>query len=251
MKRTPWIRRPPSAACAWVRERLPELALEALPRREATRAAFHLARCAACRTEAARERDAAALLPQSLEPCEPPPEVLERLRARVRSGGRAPSRRRAVPWLAGVSAAVVAVAVLLVSPRLAVPRGGALQSPDVAVINLFVALDSPLTSHYEFRTASDLRFDRSVGRILFNVATGDWRLVVHGLPRPPRGAHYVLAAQVGANEVPLGIVGRWEDGVATLQGHSRFDLTRTERLSVELVGQTTRVRLLEATDGAW
>jgi hypothetical protein len=233
-----------------VRERLSALALEALPRAEAARASFHLARCPACRAEASRERDLVAFLPRALEPCEPPREVLERVLHRLRVSRRRNGSRRAALGV-GTAAVTALVAVLLFAPKRAVPLEEALESPDVAVINLFAALDSPLTSHYEFRTESELRFDRSVGRILFNVSNGDWRLVVHGLPRPPRGTHYLLSAQLAGEEVPLGIVGRWEDGVATLAGSSALELTRTERLSVQLVGRSTRIRLLEATAGAW
>lgn len=249
MTRIVRLGRPPSAGCPWVRERLAALALEMLPRREAARAAFHLARCSSCRAEASRERDLVSLLPQALEPCIPPPEVLDRVLQRVQARRRSWRSRWAAAG-AGIAAMLV-VGVGVLAPEPAIPLEGALQSPDVVVLNLFVSLDSPLSSHYEFRTVSSLSFDRSVGRILYNVRTGDWKLVVHGLPRPPRGAHYALAAQLEGRQVPLGVVGRWEHGVATLAGRSAFDLTETERLSVELVGQASRVRLLEFTEGSW
>ena len=142
------------------------------------------------------------------------------------------------------------VGVLALTPR-ASSLAGALASPHVAVVNLFVALDSPLTARYEYRTARHLQFDESVGRILYDVRDGDWRLAVHGLPRPPRGARYVLTALVDGREVDLGTIERWEDGVATLRGETELDLTRTERLSLQLVSPRSRLRLLDAVEGAW
>ena len=142
--------------------------------------------------------------------------------------------------------------VLVIQPTRAAPLARALESPDVAVINLFAAIDSPLASHYEYRTESRFKLDSGVGRILFNVTNGEWRLVVHGLPRPPRGARYVLSAQLDREEEELGTIERWEDGVAVLSGKSPLvDLTRTERLSVTLVSADSRLRLLDSVDGAW
>ena len=112
-------------------------------------------------------------------------------------------------------------------------------------------LDSPLTSRYEYRGATDVRYDRSVGRVLFNVATGDWRLVVHGLPRPPFGARYALFAGVDEKELELGAIEPRFDGVANLSGTSTIDLTRAARLSLQLVSEGSRLHLLDAVDGAW
>jgi hypothetical protein len=150
------------------------------------------------------------------------------------------------------SAAVAALAVLLIQPTGAAPLARALESPHVAVINLFAAVDSPLASHYEFRTESRFKLDSSVGRILYDLTDGEWHLVVHGLPRPPRGARYVLSVQVDREDRELGTIERWEDGVALLDGRSQsIDLTRTERLSVTLVSAASRLRLLESVAGAW
>jgi len=237
--------------CAVLRDRIEAFVLEELPPREALRIERHLARCSGCRLLAAEERDLFALLGQALEPQSPPPEVLLDVLRRI--GGSARVRRS---WSLGlgmaVSAAVAAVVVLIIQPTGAATLARALESPRVAVINLFAAIDSPLTSHYEYRTESRFDLDDSVGRILFDVTTGEWRLVVHGLPRPPRGARYVLSAQVGPRDEELGTIERWEDGVAVLKGRTpAVDLTRTERLSVTLVSADSRLRLLESVDGAW
>jgi hypothetical protein len=91
-----------------------------------------------------------------------------------------------------------------------------------------------------------------VGRLWVNTQTGAWRLAVHGLPRPPRGAHYVLTASTrDGGDLALGRIERWEEGVALLAGRADFDLITLERLSLELVSPDQRVRLLEAANGAW
>jgi len=235
--------------CAVARSQLESWALESLEAREARRLEQHLARCAGCRAEAAEARDLISALPRALEACAPPPEVLLELLRRVR---RSHDRR----WLGsfGVGAALATAffaAVLLLRPLEATSLARALESPDIAVINLFAAIDSPITSVYEYQTEARVEFDRSIGRILFNVATGEWKLVVHGLPRPPRGARYVLSGIVDGEDLPLGTIERWEDGVAVLAGRAEEDLTRTERISLELVSQRSRWRLLESVDGAW
>lgn len=240
-----------SNGCAAVCDGIEAFVLEELSRGEMRRIERHLERCSSCRSAVVEKRDLFALLARALEPREPSPEVLLGLLRRVDASQR--SRRS---WTMGlgmaVSAAVAAIAVLLIQPTVAAPVARALESPDVAVINLFAAIDSPLTSHYEYRTESRFELDSGVGRILFNVATGEWRLVVHGLPRPPRGARYVLSAQLDREEEELGTIERWEDGVAVLTGKSPdVDLTRTVRLSVTLVSADSRLRLLDSVDGAW
>lgn len=234
------------AECARLREDLPLHGLDLLDLAEAERIERHLRRCPACRAEAARLRDLGALLPVALEPCEPPPEVLVTLLDRVRSTRRPRGRIIAARWLAAVAASLVLA--LLAAPRSAIPLIWTYeQSPDVTVINLFAAIDSPLSARYEYRTAPPVRFDESVGRIYFNTTTGHWRLVVHGLPRPPRGSHYVLTTESEKGDEPLGVLERWDWGVAILEGDAAYDLTQTRRLSLELVSSTARVRLLEAT----
>ncbi len=233
------------AECAGLREDLPLHGLDVLEPAEAERMERHLRRCAACRAEAARLRDLGALLPVALEPCEPPPDVLIDVLRRVRAA-RAPGARHAVArWLGAIAAALVLA--LLAAPRSAIPLIWTYEdSPDIAVINLFAAIDSPLSARYEYRTEPPMRLDQSVGRIYFNTVTGRWRLVVHGLPRPPRGSHYVLTTESENGTEPLGVLERWEWGVATLEGNAAYDLTKTQRLSLELVSSTASIRLLEA-----
>jgi anti-sigma factor RsiW len=237
--------------CTAIRNLLDEFVLEEHSHREARRIERHLSRCASCRRAAREERDLFALVGQALEPQPPPPEVLLDVLRRVDGSER--SRRS---WSMGIgmaaSAAVAALTVLLIQPTGAAPLARALESPHVAVINLFAAVDSPLASHYEFRTESRFKLDSSVGRILYDLTDGEWHLVVHGLPRPPRGARYVLSVQVDREDRELGTIERWEDGVALLDGRSQsIDLTRTERLSVTLVSAASRLRLLESVAGAW
>ena len=233
--------------CAAARVRLESWALGEVAPREAAGIERHLAACHGCRARAIETRELFAALPQALEPQRPPPEVLLGVLARVRRDGRDGS-----PWWMGFgAAAAVLVAALLLRPVEATSTAQALESPDIAVVNLFAAIDSPITSVYEYRTQALVQFDRSVGRLLVNVATGEWRLVVHGLPRPPRGARYELSSRIAGEERPLGSIERWEDGVAVLAGASELDLTRTERIWLELVSPRSRMRLLDSIDGAW
>jgi hypothetical protein len=237
--------------CAAVRDQLEAFVLEELAPGEARHIERHLTRCPSCRRAVIEKRNLFAVLAQALEPSQPSPEVLLDVLHRVEASEK--SRRS---WTLGlgmaVSATVAALAVLVIQPTLAAPLAQALESPDIAVINLFAAIDSPLTSQYEYRTESRFKLDSSVGRIYFNVANGQWRLLVHGLPRPPRGARYVLSAQLDRQEEQLGTIERWEDGVAVLTGRSPLvDLTRTDRLSVALVSRDSRLRLLDSVDGAW
>jgi len=233
------------AECARLREDLPLHGLDVLEAAEAERVERHLRRCPACRAEAARLRDLGALLPVALEPCEPSPEVLIALLRRVRAAGAPRGRHAAARWISALAAALLLA--LLAAPRSAIPLIWSYEeSPDITVINLFAAIDSPLSARYEYRTEPPMRLDRSVGRIYFNTRTGHWRLVVHGLPRPPRGSHYALTTESEHGTEPLGVLERWEWGVATLEGDAGFDLTQTERLSLELISSTARVRLLEA-----
>jgi len=100
--------------CAAVRDRLPELALDALPAADAAAVERHLGWCAACRKEAEDLRAGAAVLPLALPPAAPDPDLEERVVGVVRRAAgtdRAPGRagRTAV---AAVVAAMVAVSAL-------------------------------------------------------------------------------------------------------------------------------------------
>ena len=234
-----------------MRARVEAFILEDLSPRESQRLDEHLRRCAACREFVAAEQELLSLIPRSLEPTPPPPEVLASLLERVQDE-RSSTRKRRLGYGLLATAASLVMALLLFKPTAATSWAArALESPDVAVINLFTSLDSPLAARYEYRTETQIRFDRSVGRILYNVANGEWQLVVHGLPRPPRGGRYVLAGLVDDQAVNLGTIERWEDGVATLRGTTGIDLTQTQRLSLELHARGSRLRLMDAVDGAW
>jgi len=239
-----------SLDCAAVTTRVEALLLEELPPAEQARLELHLSRCAECRAFVGSEHELLSWIPRSLEPQAPPPEVLVGLLDRVRRQGQR-KRRWSTGYGIAAAAAGVVLALLMFRPLPANSLARALQSPDVAVINLFTSLDSPLAARYEYRTETHVRFDRSIGRILYNVRTGDWHLAVHGLPRPPRGGRYVLTGLVDDQYVNLGTIERWEDGVATLRGQSSIDLTQTQRLSLVLDARGTRLALLEAVQGAW
>ncbi len=239
-----------SLDCQAVESRLEAFLLEELEPREQTRLDRHLRDCAACRARVGAEQELLAWIPRSLEPQAPPPDVLVGLLNRVRDD-RGRRRRWSVTYGFAVAAASIALTLLIFRPVTANSLARMLESPDVAVINLFASLDSPLAARYEYRTETHVRFDRSVGRILFNVSSGEWQLAVHGLPRPPRGGRYILTGLVDDQIVDLGTIARWEDGVATLRGQSPIDLTQTQRLSVVLDARGTRLRLLDAVDGAW
>ncbi|HSJ99138.1 MAG TPA: zf-HC2 domain-containing protein [Myxococcota bacterium] len=233
--------------CIAARARLQTWALGEIAPREAAAVERHLLVCHGCRTRAIELREMFAALPQALEPLRPPLEVLLGVLARTRGTGRA----RARWWMGFAAAAAALVAALLLRPAEATSTARALESPEIAVVNLFAAIDSPISSVYEYRTEAVVQFDRSVGRLLVNIATGEWQLVVHGLPRPPRGARYELSSRIADEERRLGSIERWEDGVAVLAGASDFDLARTERIWLELVSPRSRLRLLDSIDGAW
>jgi len=100
--------------CTAVRDRLPELALDALPAGDAAAVERHLAWCAACRKEAEDLRAGAAVLPFALPPTAPDAGLEDRVVGAVRRAAgadRAPGRagRTAV---AAVVAAMVAVSAL-------------------------------------------------------------------------------------------------------------------------------------------
>jgi anti-sigma factor RsiW len=235
--------------CSDIASQLELYALDGLEATETGRVERHLGHCAACRRALSDALELVSFLPRALDPVEPPPELLEGILGRVREGRRARLRRRAGVGVA--AAAVLALAVLQIRPLGAAILAGPLGSPDVAVINLFAAIDSPLSARYEYRTATEISFEKSVGRLLVNATSGEWRLVVHGLPRPPRGSRYVLTAQADGEEFDLGQIERWQWGVATLSGESDVDLLGTERLSLVLVSRSSRLHLLDAVDGAW
>ncbi len=237
-----------SIDCAAVRARVEAFILEDLPQRESDRFNTHLSLCEECRELVAAERELLSLIPRSLAPSTPPPEVLAGILTRIREE-RDERRRATFRYGALAAAASVLLALVVFKPVAATSLWDrAFQSPDIAVIDLFSSLDSPLTARYEYRTETQMRFDESVGRILYNVSSGDWQLVVHGLPRPPKRGHYVLSGLVDGRAVDLGTIERWEDGVATLRGNSEIDLTQTERLSLVLDARGQRLRLLEASE---
>lgn len=243
-----------SLDCSTARSQVDAFILEDLPEDDTRHMENHLQRCGECAEFVASEHEMLALIPRSLEPIDAPPEVLADLLARVRDGEnteRPVGRKRLGAGIMALAASV-ALAFLVVKPMAATSWADrALESPDVAVINLFTSLDSPLNARYEYRTETQVRFDRSVGRLLFNVTSGEWQLVVHGLPRPPHGGRYVLVGLVDGHRLDLGTIERWEDGVATLSGQSELDLTATERLSLELRDRGSRLRLMDAVAGAW
>jgi hypothetical protein len=95
--------------CASVRDRLPELALDALPAVDAVAVEKHLAWCAACRKEAEDLRAGAAVLPFSLPSAAPDPDLEERVVGVVR---RAAGRNR-TPGRAGRTAVAAVVAAMV------------------------------------------------------------------------------------------------------------------------------------------
>jgi len=100
--------------CLAVRVRLSELAVDALPGKDALAVERHLAWCAACRKEAEDLRAGAAVLPFALPPAAPDVDLEERVVGAVRRAAgtdRGPGRagRTAV---AAVVAAMVAVSAL-------------------------------------------------------------------------------------------------------------------------------------------
>jgi hypothetical protein len=100
--------------CVAVRDRLPELAVHALPARDVASVERHLGWCAACRKEAEDLRSAAAVLPYALVPAEPEADLQERVLLGVRgAAGRArPPGRAGHTAVAALVAAMVAVSAL-------------------------------------------------------------------------------------------------------------------------------------------
>jgi anti-sigma factor RsiW len=92
-------------------------ALNALADHEEAEYEEHLASCAACRDDLASFREAAASLAYAIEAPAPPPALRERILAQARSERSNvipfPTRRWAVPALAGVATAAAAVALAL------------------------------------------------------------------------------------------------------------------------------------------
>jgi anti-sigma factor RsiW len=102
-----------------VEDMLAGFLLDALDPSEAREVHAHVGTCAACTTALAEARDALAILPESLEPVEPPSHVkVSLLRAAASQtvspfvprlkGITAPSRTSRWPWLAAAAAATVA-----------------------------------------------------------------------------------------------------------------------------------------------
>ena len=101
--------------CTTVRDRLAELALGALPGRDAVSVDRHLTWCAACRKEARELKGASATLAFALAPSDPPADlqgrVIERVRTEVaaRDDRPHPSRRHGRLVLVASFAGVLAV----------------------------------------------------------------------------------------------------------------------------------------------
>jgi Putative zinc-finger len=99
--------------CVAVRDRLPELAVGVVPRRERTALEQHLQWCAGCRKEAAELGQAAATFAFALAPAPLPPGLEDRVVAGVRRAAARPrTGRRTRTTLAAVVAAAIAVASL-------------------------------------------------------------------------------------------------------------------------------------------
>lgn len=115
-------------SCPESEELLALAGLGVLPRAESTSLDAHLRQCPECRRAAAHYREAVAMLPNGLDPVEPPAEVRRSLMAQVyREAPAASARRRRRPartWslprprllsLAGAGAALAAMAIALVA----------------------------------------------------------------------------------------------------------------------------------------
>ena len=151
------------ATCETAQAELEAYILEELPTRRAERISRHLQRCSDCREDFRLREEMFALVPSgsrpgdstagdSREPARPGSQA--RATALDDGGRHGPLPRSPRPLF-----------VLILNPLAATSLVRALQSPDVAVINLFAVLDAPLSARYEYRTESHVRFDRSVGRI--------------------------------------------------------------------------------------
>jgi putative zinc finger protein len=120
--------------CTTVRDRLTELALRALPAREASSIDRHLQWCAACRKEAGHLQAASATLAFALAPEEPTPELEDRIVGVI----RAASARRVPPASAprrsrlALVAALAAMLAVLGTGWGAVMAGRAARSDEVA-----------------------------------------------------------------------------------------------------------------------
>jgi hypothetical protein len=101
--------------CASVRERLPEHALGVVVGRDADAVERHLEWCAACRKEARDLRLAAAVLPFSLAPAEPDPELEDRVVEAIRSAATGSRPEPAVPRRSRLATVAVLAAVMAVS----------------------------------------------------------------------------------------------------------------------------------------
>jgi hypothetical protein len=101
------------AACAAVREHLPEYAVGVLPERARLELERHLEWCAACRKEAGELSGAAASLAFALPPGELPDGLLSRVLAQIARAVRTPASRRRTRAAASVAiAAMVALSAL-------------------------------------------------------------------------------------------------------------------------------------------
>jgi len=101
--------------CTAVRDQLPEHALGVVAGRDADAIDRHLEWCAACRKEARDLRLAAAILPFSLAPVEPDPELEERVVETIRLAAARSRPEPAVPRRSRLATVAVLAAAMAVS----------------------------------------------------------------------------------------------------------------------------------------
>jgi hypothetical protein len=99
-------------SCAEIRDLLPDHVVGSLSAMDARRVDRHVSRCVGCRDERTALEEAMTVVALSLPPVDPPPNLGERIVARVAtaSGGR-PGSSRGVRALAAATMAAVLVAV--------------------------------------------------------------------------------------------------------------------------------------------
>ena len=98
-------------SCAEVKDLLPDHVVGSLSTMDARRVDRHLARCAKCREERTALEEAMAAVALALPPVDPPPNLGERIAARVTANARKPVSSTRVRALAAATMAAVLVAV--------------------------------------------------------------------------------------------------------------------------------------------
>ena len=150
-------------------------ALGALEPAEAAAFAQHLETCAVCRDEVAAFGLIVGALPLSAPQLKAPRALRRRVLGSIRAEPRAPSQRRARPWLAGLA-----------------PRP-ALATLAVAIVALAFA------GGIELGSGGGGRLIRaSVGAAELSVSDGHASLIVRHLPQPAPGRIYELWLQRGS-----------------------------------------------------